>query len=100
MHITIIALGTRGDVQPAIALGKGLQAAGHSVRIAASQVFGEWIQSHHLEFGLVKTDIQAMMNGEGGKEWVESGSNPRKEIQAMQRLIDQHGWEMVLDTWE
>ncbi len=99
MHITIIALGTRGDVQPALALGTGLQKAGHTVRIAASKVFGEWIKSHHLEFGAVSVDIQAMMNGEGGKEWVESGSDPRKEIAAMRKLIDQHGWEMVLDTW-
>ena len=29
MRITILTVGTRGDVQPYIALGLGLQAAGH-----------------------------------------------------------------------
>ncbi len=32
MHIAIIALGTQGDVQPYIALGKGLKKAGNVVR--------------------------------------------------------------------
>ena len=33
-RITILALGSRGDVQPYITLGQGLQAAGHQVRVA------------------------------------------------------------------
>ncbi|MFN2214155.1 MAG: glycosyltransferase, partial [Anaerolineales bacterium] len=34
MKITIATVGTRGDVQPYIALGLGLQADGHQVQIA------------------------------------------------------------------
>ncbi|MEO8356692.1 MAG: glycosyltransferase [Chloroflexota bacterium] len=33
MRIAIIALGSRGDVQPYIALGNGLKDAGHVVRL-------------------------------------------------------------------
>lgn len=32
MHITILALGSRGDVQPYALLGTGLKAAFHHVR--------------------------------------------------------------------
>jgi hypothetical protein len=32
MHITILALGSRGDVQPYAVLGSGLKSAGHQVR--------------------------------------------------------------------
>ena len=32
MHITILALGSRGDVMPYVTLGKGLKAVGHQVR--------------------------------------------------------------------
>lgn len=39
-RITIIAFGTRGDAQPAIALGKGLQAGAN---------FQTWIAGHGLE---------------------------------------------------
>ena len=49
MRITIIAFGTRGDVQPAVALGKALKAEGHSVRILAGANFKSWIERHGLE---------------------------------------------------
>jgi sterol 3beta-glucosyltransferase len=39
MRIAIIALGTRGDVQPYLALGKGLAAAGHEVRLVTHENF-------------------------------------------------------------
>jgi len=40
MKISILTFGTRGDVQPYIALGLGLKAAGHSVTIATLKEFG------------------------------------------------------------
>lgn len=35
MEIAIIAPGSRGDVQPYVALGKGLRDAGHGVRVVS-----------------------------------------------------------------
>ena len=48
-RITILAHGTRGDVQPALALGKELQVAGFQVKILASPNFAPWIEAHGLE---------------------------------------------------
>ena len=39
MHITILTVGSRGDVQPFIALGVGLKQAGHQVRLATHYNF-------------------------------------------------------------
>jgi hypothetical protein len=50
MHITILTIGTRGDVQPYIAFGKGLVRDGHTVRVATHTEYGDWIKSHGLEF--------------------------------------------------
>lgn len=50
MRIAIIALGSRGDVQPHVALGLGLRRAGHSVRVVTSSDFGELVRAHGLEF--------------------------------------------------
>jgi UDP:flavonoid glycosyltransferase YjiC (YdhE family) len=58
-RITILALGTRGDVQPAIALGLGLQRAGHSVRLAAPPLSRELVTSHGLEFAALGNPPQA-----------------------------------------
>ncbi len=35
MHFTLVAIGSRGDVQPLIALGAGLRRAGHCARAQA-----------------------------------------------------------------
>jgi hypothetical protein len=45
LHVTCLTIGSRGDVQPYIALAKGLQADGHRVRIATHGEFREWIES-------------------------------------------------------
>lgn len=39
MHITILTIGSRGDVQPFIALGLGLKQAGHHVQLATHSNF-------------------------------------------------------------
>ena len=50
MHVTILAYGSRGDVQPYVALGAGFRRAGHSVRLAAPRMFGSFVTEHGLEF--------------------------------------------------
>ena len=39
MNITILTLGSRGDVQPYVALGKGLLKRGHDVTICTGKTF-------------------------------------------------------------
>ncbi len=62
MRIAIIALGSRGDVQPHVALGVGLRRAGHSVRVVTSSDFGELITAHGLEFCDTGVSTQAIAN--------------------------------------
>ncbi|MEI6289375.1 MAG: glycosyltransferase, partial [Chloroflexota bacterium] len=50
MRITILAQGSRGDVQPYIALGVGLKNAGHQVSIPASEVFRQLVCDAGLNF--------------------------------------------------
>lgn len=50
MQITVIAGGSRGDVQPYVALGQGLKEAGHTVRVLAPQDYQELITAYGLEF--------------------------------------------------
>ncbi|MBW7884371.1 MAG: glycosyltransferase family 1 protein [Caldilineaceae bacterium] len=97
--ITFIAFGTRGDVQPIVALGKALHARGHQVRLIASANFTAWIQQHGLDAVAANVDIQAMMMGEGGHEWIEHGNDPLRQTRVMKRLIDQHGLTMMRDAW-
>ncbi len=50
MRITIIAFGSRGDVEPYVALGKGLHDAGHGVRLVSHENFESLAGSQGLEF--------------------------------------------------
>jgi len=50
LHCTILAIGSRGDVHPLIALGAGLHAAGHTVRIATHADFEQDVRSRGMEF--------------------------------------------------
>jgi UDP:flavonoid glycosyltransferase YjiC (YdhE family) len=75
MKIVILTFGSRGDVQPMLALGLGLQAAGHQVRIATHQVFEEFVRSVGLEFAEITGDPQQALASERGQDWVNSGQN-------------------------
>lgn len=50
MKITVNTFGTRGDVQPYIALSLGLQRAGHTVRIVTHKIFESWVKQYGLDF--------------------------------------------------
>jgi sterol 3beta-glucosyltransferase len=49
MRIVVIAPGSRGDIQPFIALGKGLQGSGHDVRVVTNAEFESLAHSYGLD---------------------------------------------------
>ncbi|RPB25450.1 UDP-Glycosyltransferase/glycogen phosphorylase [Terfezia boudieri ATCC MYA-4762] len=56
LRITCLTIGSRGDVQPYIALCKGLLKEGHRPRIATHAEFQPWVESHGIEFARVEGD--------------------------------------------
>ncbi|KDO29058.1 hypothetical protein SPRG_06113 [Saprolegnia parasitica CBS 223.65] len=50
MHICIMIVGTRGDVQPFIGIGKRLVADGHRVRLATHAIYRSMVLEGGLEF--------------------------------------------------
>lgn len=46
----LLTIGSRGDVQPYIALAKGLMAEGHTVVLLTHLEFKDWIESYGIEF--------------------------------------------------
>src|SRR4051794_22321274 len=61
MKILIAAVGTRGDVQPMLALALALRARGHVVRFCAPPNFRSWIASHEFSFHPLGPDFQALL---------------------------------------
>ncbi|EKM60815.1 glycosyltransferase family 1 protein [Phanerochaete carnosa HHB-10118-sp] len=95
LHFTFLTIGSRGDVQPYIALAKGLMADGHRARIATHGEFKEWVESHGIEFGYVGGDPAELM-----RICVENGTFTvaflREGMQKFRGWID----DLLKTSWE
>jgi UDP:flavonoid glycosyltransferase YjiC (YdhE family) len=60
-QITILGISSRGDVQPLVAHGAGLQHNGHQVHVVAGDEFDSFIRHAGLEFISLGVNIQAAM---------------------------------------
>ncbi|MDZ3832922.1 MAG: glycosyltransferase [Sphingopyxis sp.] len=73
MRINIATLGTRGDVQPYLALARGLVARGHAVQIAGPEQFGEFVGSAGIDFAPLPGEFLALLDTPEGKAAVAGG---------------------------
>jgi UDP:flavonoid glycosyltransferase YjiC (YdhE family) len=76
MHITVLAIGTRGDVQPLLALAVGLQQTGrHEVCFIAPDDFEALVREHGLDFSPLGMNARELLGmGDLGAD-LESGRN-------------------------
>ena len=61
LRITCLTIGSRGDVQPYIALCKGLLKEGHKPKIATHAEFEPWVRKHGIDFAPVEGDPAELM---------------------------------------
>ncbi|KAJ7864969.1 hypothetical protein B0H14DRAFT_2574106 [Mycena olivaceomarginata] len=93
LNIVIQVVGSRGDVQPFIALGNELQKHGHRVRLATHNVFEDFVRSSGLEFypiGGDPAELMAFMVKNPGlipsMKSVRAGDIQRKRAMVMEML--------------
>lgn len=72
MNIGIFTYGTRGDVQPYIALALGLMGRGHQVSIAAPENFKELVEGFGVAFHPLYGNAEEMMNAPEGQSILRS----------------------------
>jgi UDP:flavonoid glycosyltransferase YjiC (YdhE family) len=75
MRITVIAIGSQGDVQPFAALGAGLAKAGFTVRLASHESFRDLANAGGLEFAPITGNPRDIVQGEQGQAWLQSTDN-------------------------
>ena len=89
MRVCILTLGSRGDVQPYVALARGLDAAGHRTALCAAPAFRPFIESHGVEFASFDTgDPQALLRSAEGQAVFRSTRNPFALFQGLCRLLE------------
>jgi sterol 3beta-glucosyltransferase len=72
--ISLVASGTRGDVQPYIALGQGLLSAGFEVRLLTNDNFEELVTGAGLLFSSTGPSIEDIVNSDEWRELLESSN--------------------------
>lgn len=77
MKIVLVSVGTRGDLQPFVALGHALQQSGHEVLIISARNEEQFVRDHGLNFYGLAVDIQELMGREEVKKMAK-GNNPLK----------------------
>jgi len=103
MHIVILAVGTRGDVQPYVALGKGLLAAGQEVTICTCANFESFVTDHGLSYAYMNDDLIEFMHSDDGKIAMENTGNWWEAIRTAFKLLPKVGpmqRRQINDTWE
>eukprot|EP01119_Soliformovum_irregulare_P025351 TRINITY_DN9358_c0_g1_i3.p1 TRINITY_DN9358_c0_g1~~TRINITY_DN9358_c0_g1_i3.p1 ORF type:complete len:929 (-),score=305.44 TRINITY_DN9358_c0_g1_i3:180-2966(-) len=62
LRISILTIGSRGDVQPYLALAQGLAKDGHTIRIITHAVFKDFVESYGFEFYNIGGDPKELMD--------------------------------------
>ena len=98
MDVTLLSYGSRGDVQPYIALARALRHIGHDVRLVAPPNFADLVQGYDVPFCPVGVDLQAHLN-ERIKELAKSGKSIRGLRSLRNELLSIMD-DVARDTWQ
>ncbi len=75
MRITMVCIGSTGDVRPYIVLGRELQARGHNVAVCAFAIFEETVTREGMRFRPISGDVKNFManilNGSSGVQYLK-----------------------------
>jgi len=74
MCITILSVGSRGDIQPYLALAVGLRNQGYKVRFAANSNFAGLAAQYDLDFFSIRMDSFEFVQNRDAQSWLESDS--------------------------
>ena len=85
MRISIVTIGTRGDVQPYLALARGLLQAGHQVILNTHGTFQAFVEAQGIAFVPLAGDIRAILQGEAGRRLMAE-THPLHALRRLRQL--------------
>lgn len=92
-----MAMGSRGDVQPFIALAAGLQRAGCAVRVATHAEFLPLIAGRGIDFSEIRGNPRALLEDDRAHDMLAAGENPLQFLTHFTKLLAPVFTQMVLD---
>ncbi|QTE03001.1 glycosyltransferase [Streptomyces cyanogenus] len=85
--VVIFAAGSRGDVQPCLALGRGLKRRGDTVRVIASHRYRGLIAQAGLDFHSLSLDPTEIIASPEGQELLAGGRSAVRFVRGMHRIL-------------
>ena len=85
MKITMIALGSTGDVRPYILLGRELKSRGHQITIACFDSFRETLEKEGLGYAPITGNVVEMM-----ANIMKPGTSGVKYLSQVEKTIREH----------
>lgn len=86
-RIVIFAAGSRGDIQPCVALGRVLRQRGDEVRLVASARYSPMVVAAGLELAPLTADPTEILESDAGQELLAGGRNPVKFLGGFRRIL-------------
>lgn len=102
VRVLLLTLGSRGDIEPFIALGIGLRAAGHEATLCASSRFGSVIEGHGLRHAPMDDGFLELLHSPAGREGLERSGSFVGMLSTALRLARQVGpmqLQIQRDCW-
>jgi sterol 3beta-glucosyltransferase len=99
MHITILTIGSRGDVQPYLALAIGLQNAGYTVKLATHAKFEPEIRAYGLDFAVINGNPQEAIASESGQEFMQT-KNPLLLASRFADVVEPIMKTALVESWD
>jgi len=97
--LTILCLGTRGDVQPYVALALALKHSGFVPKIAAPLNFQAFIEQHGIEYSPIRMNTEEGLKSPEGRAWLASG-NTRAFLRHLSALMKRDRPHLQKGYWE
>ena len=91
MKIILTAIGTQGDIEPFLAVGKILKEKGHQVICAFSEQFRELAESNEIEFASLGSKLFDLHNSDAGKIAMGGGKGLKKTFAFIKLAMKQTG---------
>jgi sterol 3beta-glucosyltransferase len=99
MRIDILAIGSRGDVQPVVALGVGLQRAGYSVRVVTLGGAEALVCGHGLDHLVIGGSPQEILRSAAGSDWIKNRSSTLGFLRGFVRVAASKIEEGIAAYW-
>ncbi len=99
MKITILTIGSRGDIQPYLALGVYLKRVGYRVKLATHETFKDLIVSYGLDFEDMGGNIQDRLNDDDIKATIEA-ANPLQMLGLLVQALEPIMAESLEKSWQ